>query len=140
MVTYSAAPGGGSVPYAITTSGGDTTTGWRTPYSRNDADGAGPGLTVSNSQNGDIVFHMANVLATTIVFDGGETTTTTTTNDVAGSTFSIGLSTKGATGADTGVGCTDNATYSEIGVALIGASSQSQAPRSMHQYRMRTAA
>lgn len=113
--------GGDAAAFAITTSGGDTGTGFRTVYSRNDANGTGPGITDVDSQNGDIVFHVASVFDAAIVFDAGETTTSTTLNGLSGNTHSGGLSTKPATGANTVVGCTDVAFYSELCVAVISA-------------------
>ena len=118
-VTYSAAPGSGENIFWLTDDG-DTTTGIRTLYKRNDLDGTGPGLTVVDSQNNDLVLHVAAVIGTTIVFDGGETAVQT--NNILGSGFSGGLSYKAATGASTVVGCTDKATYCEMGVATIPAS------------------
>lgn len=121
-VVWSAAPSGGGFVAVISTTGGDTTTAWRTAQNRNDTTGTGPGLTLANSQNGDQVFHAANVIATTIVFDGSEVTTSTVDNDIAGSGFSAGVSTLAATGANTVVGCTDQSFYCEVAFAAIPAS------------------
>lgn len=123
VTTFSANPSSGAIVFYITTTGGDTTTGWRTASTRNDADGTGPGMTLANSQNGDIVIHPAQVFATTITWDAGETTTSTTANNPGGSGFSGGMSTKAAVGANTVVGATDVATYSEIAFALISGAS-----------------
>src|SRR5579871_2824430 len=56
----------------ISTQGCDTATGFRTAYTANDGGGAGPAITVANSQSGDLVFNAAIVDATTITFNGGE--------------------------------------------------------------------
>lgn len=122
VATFSANPGSGAEMFIIGTTGGDTTTGWRTVYNRTQADGTGPGETVVDSVNGDIVFHAAVVTAATITWDAGETTTTTTANNIAGSAFSGGLSTKAAVGSSTVVGCTDAAGYAESATAAIGGS------------------
>lgn len=118
-VTFSANPSGGGAIYAIATTGGDTTTGWRTASKRTDTDGAGPGLTLANSQNGDIVFDAIAMVASSITWDGGETTTSTTISNIDGGGLSGGVSTKPATGADTVVGATDASAYAQVVVALI---------------------
>lgn len=118
---FSANPDG-VVIIAIATTGGDITTGYRTVYTRSDVNGTGPGLTVADSQNGDQVLHMCSVYATTVVWDGSEVTTSTTFNNLGSSNISGGLSTLAATGANTAVGCTDQTTYNEIGLAIIPAS------------------
>lgn len=105
--------------FIIGTTGGDTTTGWRTATARNDADGGGPGLTVADSQSGDIVFHCAAVFQGTITFDVGEDVTSTEDDAIAGGGTSGGLSTKTASGASTVVGATDDPNYSEIAVAVM---------------------
>lgn len=110
----------------ISTTGGDTTTGWRTVYTRTNAAGTGPGTTVVDSQNGDLVVHAAHVVATTITFDGGEDTTNTEDDAIAGGSTSMGLSTQTASGANTAIGTTDVATYAQIGVALIPAGAASR--------------
>jgi hypothetical protein len=119
VVTFNTNPAAGAAVYVIATTGGDTTTGWRSVFSRTQTDGAGPGLTVTDAQNGDLVIHFAEVFSTTITFDGGEDVTTQSTKDdnIQGSTFSAGLSTKAATGSTT-VGCTDAADYAEMAVAM----------------------
>ena len=117
VVTFLAAPNGGAVPVVVTTSGVDQTSGNRTLYTRTDSDGTGPGLTVVDSQNGDIVLHGAAVYAATITFDGGESATSN--NNHGGSGYSAGVSEKAATGANTAVGCADVATYVELAFALI---------------------
>jgi hypothetical protein len=121
VVTYASAPGGGAVAHVLSTTGGDNTTGFRTAYSRSDVDGTGPGLTVVNSQNGDLVVHAASVYAATITVDGGQDSTGTEDDAIAGSSMSGALSTKAATGANTAVGCTDVTYYGEVAVAVIPA-------------------
>jgi hypothetical protein len=121
VATYSAAPSNGTYVAVIGTTGGDTTTGWRTVYTRTDTDGTGPGLTVTDSVNGDIIVHAVNVFSGSITWDGGETTTNTTVNNLFGSSISGGLSTKGATGANTVVGATDVSIYGEIATAVMPA-------------------
>jgi hypothetical protein len=121
-VTFSANPNSGAEVFVIPTTGGDTVAGWRTVYTRTNSNGTGPGLTVTDSQNGDVVFHAAVVSANSITWDAGETTTNTTANLIAGSGFSGGMSTKPAVGASTVVGNTDVATYAEIAFALIPSS------------------
>lgn len=102
----------------VGTVGGDTTTGFRTVYSRANADGTGPGLTVVDSVSGDLVVHGVGVFANSITWDAGETTTNTTTDNFGGNSMSGGLSTKPAVGANTVVGATDVALYGEIAVAV----------------------
>jgi len=118
----------GAVNYKIfllTTTGGNTTTQNRTTYTQKDEGSgpAGPGLTVVDSQNGDLVMHGAHVNSSSITFDGGEDTTSTEVDNFVLDGTSIGVSTKAATGANTVVGCTDVAFYAEIAMALIPATS-----------------
>lgn len=117
-VVYSGNPGGGDQVFWLSFVGGDTSTGWRTGTGRTDADGTGPGLTDANWASGDYEIHVANVFATTITFDAGETAQQS--NNIAGSSFSGGLSYDSTNGA---VGCTDATTYSEVAVAAIPAAS-----------------
>lgn len=121
VVTWAGNVGGANI-FCLSTTGGDTVTGWRTIYSRvGDADGTGPGITVVDSQNGDLVIHAAQVFGSTITFDAGEDTTNTEDDAINGGSNSAGLSTKSATGASTAVGCTDTTYYSEIAFAVIPA-------------------
>lgn len=123
VVTLSGNPSSlGAVVYIIGTTGGDTTTGWRSAFTRNDGTGTGPGLTVTDSVSGDVVFHACAVYtSTTIVFDAGETTTSTLSNNIFGGGLSAGMSTKPAVGANTTVGCTDVVFYDEVAVSVIPA-------------------
>lgn len=124
VATFASAVGGANCAM-VSTTGGDTTTSWRTVYTRvGDTDGTGPGTTVVDSQNGDLVVHAAHVFASTITFDGGEDTTSTEDDAIAGGGISMGLSTKAATGASTAVGATDATYYAEIAVAIIPASAE----------------
>lgn len=125
----------GLVIIPIATTGGDTTTGYRTLYTRSDVNGTGPGLTVADSQNGDQVLHMCSVYAATVTWDGSEVTTSTTFNNLGSNGLSGGLSTLAATAANTGVGCTDATTYNEYGIAIIPASGG--APDMTHIYKRR---
>lgn len=121
VVTWAGNVGSANI-FCISTTGGDTTTGWRSIYTRvGDAGGTGPGTTVIDSQNGDLVIHAAQVFGTTITFDGGEDTTNTEDDAINGGSNSAGMSTKAATGANTAVGCTDTTYYSEIAFAVIPA-------------------
>lgn len=113
--------GEASTGFYISTTGGDTATGHRTIYKQNETV-TGPGLTVADSQNGDLVFHLVHVTGATITFDGSEVTTSTEDDSLGGGATSAGLSTLAATGANTVVGCTDAANYAEIAFALIPAS------------------
>lgn len=109
--------------FAVSTTGGDTTTGWRSVYTRiGSTGGAGPGTTVANSQPGDLVLHAAHVFASTITFDAGEDTTSTEDDAIGGGSRSAGLSTQTATVAGTAVGCTDVTYYVEIAFSVIPAS------------------
>lgn len=122
VATFASSVGGANCAM-ISTTGGDTATSWRTVYTRvGDTDGTGPGTTVVDSQNGDLVVHAAHVFVSTITFDGGEDTTSTEDDAIAGGGISMGLSTKAATGANTAVGATDATYYAEIAVAIIPAS------------------
>ena len=121
VVTLSANPVNGAYVAVIGTTGMATDTAHRTVYTRNDTDGTGPGTTVVDSVNNDLVLHAAQGNATTITFDGGEDTTSTEADNISGSGFSGGLSTKAATGASTVVGCTDVEVYSEVAIAVIPA-------------------
>lgn len=128
VVTWSANPDTAN-SFMISTTGGDTSTGWRTAYKRSDTDGTGPGITVVDSQNGDIVFHAATMFANPMTFDGGEDVTSTQDDSIVGGTTSGGLSTKAATGASTVVGATDVTFYSEVGVSVFATASA--APRNL---------
>lgn len=121
VVNWAGSTGFGANTMIITTTGGDTATGCRTASTRTNANGTGPGLTLANSQNGDIVFHAALVFASSITFDGGETTTSTEQDNPGGGGYSWGMSTKSAVGASTVVGCTDVSTYGEMAIAVIPA-------------------
>ncbi len=111
------------VMFAIGTTGGDTVTGVRTVYTRTDAAGATPGITVVDSQNGDLVFHLAGVYDASITFNAGETTTSTKVDNAGANTESAGLSTKPAVGSSTTVGVSVPAggLYAEIATAVIPA-------------------
>jgi hypothetical protein len=122
VVSYSAAPGGGSAFHVITTTGGDTSTGWRSSFIRNDSNGLTPGITVSNAVSGDIVVHAGQVDTTTVTWGGSEITTNTSTNNVASSTFSGGMSTLAASGSTAVSFGTPVASYAEVAFALIPAS------------------
>lgn len=117
VVTWPSAPTGDAV-FAISTIGGDRLLGWRSVFLRNDVDGVGPALTVTDAVNGDVVFHAAAVLATTITFGGSETTASTIINNIQSNTVSAGLSTKAATGS-TAVSCSSQSVYAEMAFALI---------------------
>jgi hypothetical protein len=121
VATFASAPLSGAAVYAISTTGGDTITGWRSVFTRNDGNGTGPGLTVTDAQNGDLVFHAAGCYGSaTITFDGSEDTTGTKHNNLFGNNYSTGLSTLAATGS-TAVGCTDVSVYAEAAIAVIPA-------------------
>jgi hypothetical protein len=107
--------------FAISTIGGDIAAGWRPAFTRNNDDGSGPGLTVTNAVRGDMVFHAAAVIATTITFAGGENTSSTLVNNIDGNGSSAGLSTISAMGS-TAVSCTNASPYCEIGVSILAAS------------------
>ena len=130
VVTWSANPDV-ATSFFISTTGGDTTTGWRGVYKRSDTDGTGPGLTVVDSVSGDIVFHAITTYSATNTFDGGETATSTQDDAIFASGTSGGLSTKDAAGASTVVGATDTGIYSEAAVAVIPASGGAATPRNL---------
>lgn len=119
VVTWSAAPSGGAIVHVIGTTGCDTATGIRTVFERDDSDGTGPGLTVTDSQSGDLVIHAAVVFAGGIAFAVGETTTSTETDNVFGSGWSAGMSTQSAVGGNTAVDTTDEDFYGEVAFAVI---------------------
>jgi hypothetical protein len=103
----------------VATSGGEFSADpWRTIYTRTDADGTGPGLTVTDGEAGDLLVHVAAIVGFAIVFDAPEITTTTQQDNIFGAGASGGMGTKIATAAGQTVGCTDAATYAEIGVAI----------------------
>ena len=113
VATFSAATSGNNT-YYLSLLDGATDTGWRAAFTRTQAAGAGPGLTVTDFVSGDYVVHVPTVAASTITFDAGETVQSD--NNLLGSGFSGGLSYKTANGT---VGCTDVANYAEIAVAAI---------------------
>lgn len=109
-----------STGFYISTTGGDISTGYRTFYTQNETV-TGPGLTVADSQSGDLVFHLVVLNALSITFDGSEVVTNTTDPQIGGGSTSGGMSTLAATGANTVVGCTDSANYAEIAFAMPAA-------------------
>lgn len=122
VVTASASPGGGLQTYYLSTTGGDTTTGWRAAVGRQDADGAGPGVTDAGWTSDDMEIHLAAVWESVIIFDAGETAQTD--DNITGSNWSAGMSYKLTNGT---VGCTDATSgggfYAECAVAAIPAAS-----------------
>jgi hypothetical protein len=121
-VDYSGVPSSGVAVDVITTTGGDTVTGYRSVFTRNDTTGTGPGITITDSQNGDLCINACGIVGADIVFDGGEDSTTTEHDNPGGNGTSYGLSTKSAVGANTSVGCTDTTFYAQVAVALMPAS------------------
>jgi len=123
-VNFSANMPSGAVVFVDTTTGAQNTgTPWRTVYTRKDANGTGPGTTVTDSVAGDLVFHGVVVHASTMTFDGGETAVLNTdyVENPGGSGWSGGMSFQTAVGANTAVGCTDVATYVQHAFALAPA-------------------
>jgi hypothetical protein len=116
VCSWSAQPPSGGQLYWISVTGGDTTTASRTLYTQTQSV-TGPGLTVVDSQNGDLVIHAIAMYDTSITFDGGETTQEN--DNINTVSLSAGLSYKAATGANTVVGATDTSLYVELAVALI---------------------
>lgn len=119
VVTWSGAPASGAQVYFVSTTGGDTSTIYRTVSI--EQSGTDPGLTLSNAVSGDLIFNACMQVGSTITFGAGETSTNTETDNILSVGISAGVSTKTATGGDT-VDITETPShYAECVFAVIPA-------------------